>query len=67
MDPKDLQIQLTGFLAKNAREFMAELWKMLIDAEQNAFGIPTALLDSAKEAVLKHQVDAKLLLHCFPS
>ncbi|KAJ1495523.1 PWI domain-containing protein [Baffinella frigidus] len=32
-DPRLMQINLTGFLERNAGAFMAELWKLLISAQ----------------------------------
>lgn len=35
-DPKEMQINLTGFLhGKNARIFMQELWDLLLSAQDN--------------------------------
>ena len=34
-DPRQVQINLTGFLERNAGAFMAELWKLLISAQEN--------------------------------
>lgn len=56
-DPKKIQINLTGFLhGKNAREFMAELWKLLISAQENPTGIPDSLLELKKEELSKKRV-----------
>lgn len=33
VDPKALQVQLTGFLAKEAAPFVTELWKLLLEAQ----------------------------------
>ncbi|CAH2016069.1 unnamed protein product [Acanthoscelides obtectus] len=49
-DPKKMQINLTGFLqSKNAMEFMAELWALLISAQESASGIPESLMDAKRE------------------
>jgi len=48
LDPRELQINLTGFLEKNARPFVLELWKMLLSAQASSMGIPQALLDAKK-------------------
>lgn len=39
LDPRGLQIQLTGFLEKNAPKFMKELWNLLLDAQAAPNGI----------------------------
>jgi serine/arginine repetitive matrix protein 1 len=42
-DPKDMQMNLTGFLnGKNARIFMQELWGLLASAQENIGGIPSS-------------------------
>lgn len=41
LNPKKMQINLTGFLnARRAREFLGELWQILIEAQSNPDGIP---------------------------
>jgi serine/arginine repetitive matrix protein 1 len=41
LSPKRMQINLTGFLnARRAREFMDELWNLLLEAEKSPDGIP---------------------------
>lgn len=40
-----MQINLTGFLnAKRAREFLGELWQLMIDAQNTDDGIPPSLI-----------------------
>lgn len=52
-----MQINLTGFLdGKNAREFMAELWTLLISAEDSTDGIPAAILEQKKDELKKRMV-----------
>lgn len=52
-----MQINLTGFLnGKNAREFMAELWTLLISAEDSTDGIPAAILEQKKDEIKKRMV-----------
>lgn len=56
-DPKKIQINLTGFLhGKNAREFMAELWALLISAQDNPSGIPDSLIDKKREELIIKKV-----------
>ena len=51
-DPKDMQINLTGFLnGKNARMFMQELWDLLTSAQENVGGIPSVMLERKKEEI----------------
>ena len=56
-DPKGMQITLTGFLqGKNARVFMGELWELLVSAQENIGGIPTAFLEKKKEEIRLRKV-----------
>ncbi|KAI9913136.1 hypothetical protein PsorP6_006375 [Peronosclerospora sorghi] len=68
LDPKQVQLALTGFLEKQAGAFMEELWQLLLSAQTNPTGIPSAILDqkkqdmehlAAEKARLKHVLDAK--------
>ena len=62
LDPRELQITLTGFLEKQAKPFMIELWKMLVSAGQTTTGIPVQLLEMKKAEILaqKNEQLAKL-------
>lgn len=52
-----MQINLTGFLqSKNAMEFMAELWELLISGEASPNGIPEQLMDLKREELAKKKV-----------
>ena len=56
-DPKDMQMNLTGFLnGKNARIFMQELWDLLTSAQENIGGIPTIFLEQKKEEIRQKKV-----------
>lgn len=56
-----MQINITGFLqAKNAREFMKELWTLLLSAQENIGGIPSSLLEKKKEEIKQRKVGVKL-------
>jgi serine/arginine repetitive matrix protein 1 len=55
-----MQINLTGFLnAKRSREFMAELWQMLLTAQKTTDGIPPQLINE-KIQQLKKAVRTRL-------
>lgn len=47
--PKDMQVQLTGFLERDAKPFMEELWHHIVTASRNPGGIPTKVLEDAKK------------------
>uniref|UniRef100_M4BCG6 PWI domain-containing protein n=1 Tax=Hyaloperonospora arabidopsidis (strain Emoy2) TaxID=559515 RepID=M4BCG6_HYAAE len=49
LDPKQLQVALTGFLENQAGGFMQELWQLLLSAQSNSTGIPSAILDKKKQ------------------
>ncbi|XP_029654997.1 serine/arginine repetitive matrix protein 1-like [Octopus sinensis] len=49
VDPREIQISITGFLNhRNARLFIEELWDLLISAMDNNTGIPTKILEEKK-------------------
>lgn len=55
LNPKVMQINLTGFLnARRSREFMGELWQLLLEAQESPDGIPETLINR-KMAELKAQ------------
>ena len=49
VDPKVMQVSLTGFLEKHTSSFMRDLWDLLLSAQGNKTGIPTAFLEKKKE------------------
>lgn len=52
-----MQINLTGFLdGKKAREFMGELWQLLLSGQATHDGIPPELIELKKEELKKRQV-----------
>ena len=56
-DPKDMQMNLTGFLnGKNARIIMQELWDLLASAQENIGGIPSIFLEQKKEEIRQKKV-----------
>eukprot|EP00633_Aureoumbra_lagunensis_P007200 CAMPEP_0197314258 /NCGR_PEP_ID=MMETSP0891-20130614/33001_1 /TAXON_ID=44058 ORGANISM="Aureoumbra lagunensis, Strain CCMP1510" /NCGR_SAMPLE_ID=MMETSP0891 /ASSEMBLY_ACC=CAM_ASM_000534 /LENGTH=283 /DNA_ID=CAMNT_0042802619 /DNA_START=24 /DNA_END=872 /DNA_ORIENTATION=+ len=52
VDAKELQVQLTGFLAKDAGPFVSELWALLIDAQDAPYGIPRVFVERKKRELL---------------
>lgn len=60
--PKKMQINLTGFLnGKNARQFMDELWALLLSAQESEMGIPEEFIQQKKDEIMKREEDSKLL------
>uniref|UniRef100_A0A2K6R544 PWI domain-containing protein n=1 Tax=Rhinopithecus roxellana TaxID=61622 RepID=A0A2K6R544_RHIRO len=61
-DSKMMQINLTGFSnGKNAREFVGELWPLLLSAQGNIMGIPSAFLELKKEEIKQRQIEQEKL------
>lgn len=58
LDPKKLQLQLTGFLEKSTGMFMEELWGLLVDAQTSLGGIPSAFLQDKKQEMIQAKVRA---------
>ncbi|WFD35002.1 hypothetical protein MCUN1_001848 [Malassezia cuniculi] len=56
-DPRKMQISLTGFLEKNARIFMAELWRLLLDAQDSVGGIPKLFVERKKREMAERRVE----------
>ncbi|KAJ8602365.1 hypothetical protein CTAYLR_004202 [Chrysophaeum taylorii] len=56
LDPKALQVQLTGFLEKKAPAFVTELWTLLVDAQDAPYGIPRAFVERKKRELVAQQV-----------
>ena len=48
LNPKQLQIDITGFLEKQSQPFVEELWTLLVDAQSNPHGIPQAFVEKKK-------------------
>jgi hypothetical protein len=51
-----IQINLTGFLEKNAADFMRELWTLLLSAQDSATGIPREFLEKKKQEIAARKV-----------
>ncbi|KAK5969375.1 hypothetical protein GCK32_010946 [Trichostrongylus colubriformis] len=56
INPKIMQINITGFLnARRAREFMGELWMLLIEADESEDGIPRSLIEKKIDEMRKER------------
>ncbi|KAF8563947.1 hypothetical protein P879_09646 [Paragonimus westermani] len=61
-DPREIQINITGFLnSKNARIFLTELWDLLLSAMENLDGVPNAFLEAKKTEILRRQEEEQRL------
>merc|ERR1719336_3393249 len=52
-DPRVMQVQLTGFLERDAKAFTEELWNHIVTASRNPGGIPTKMLEETKRKLAK--------------
>lgn len=60
--PKKMQINMTGFLnGRNARQFMDELWALLLSAQESESGIPAEFIQQKKDEILKREEEAAML------
>jgi serine/arginine repetitive matrix protein 1 len=55
-DPKEIQIQMTGFLEESTFKFMKNLWELVLSAQTSLGGIPQSFLDAKKEEIKKQRV-----------
>ena len=55
LDPRELQLTLTGFLEQAAPTFVEALWRLLISAAREQSGIPQQLVDSKVREIQQQQ------------
>ncbi len=53
---KELQINLTGFMASKAKLFCTELWNHLLGAQSSGLGVPPIFLEKKKKELLAKKV-----------
>ncbi|ORX82059.1 PWI domain-containing protein [Anaeromyces robustus] len=56
-DPKLLQLNLTGFLEKNAASFVHDLWKLILSAQDGIAGIPKEQIDAKIKEIQKQEAE----------
>ncbi|OLY83078.1 Serine/arginine repetitive matrix protein 1 [Smittium mucronatum] len=61
IDPKEMQINLTGFLEHKAAGFMAELWQILLSAQRGTDGIPEEFIEAKKQELLRKMEQEDLI------
>ncbi|TEB34358.1 PWI domain-containing protein [Coprinellus micaceus] len=54
-DPRKMQINLTGFLTKHTAPFMIELWKLLLEAQEEVSGVPRTFVEQKKEELRRNR------------
>jgi serine/arginine repetitive matrix protein 1 len=55
VDPRKLQLNLRGFLNRQAATFVSELWNLLLDAQKNEHGVPSIFVQDVKEQLKKRR------------
>merc|ERR1712151_635859 len=58
LDPKLLQVNLTGFMERQAGPFCSELWKHLLSAQESPVGVPQEFIDMKKDDLKKKKEEA---------
>ncbi len=56
VDPRKLQLYLTGFMQKNAKIFVKELWELMVDAQTSPSGIPTVWIEAKSREMERQRV-----------
>lgn len=51
IDPEEMQLSLTDMLERDTANFVEELWTLLVDAQSQPLGIPSALLAASKAEI----------------
>lgn len=59
VDGKKMQLDVTGFLEKQSGGFVQELWTLLVDAQDQPSGIPSAFIQKKKDEILSRQEQSK--------
>jgi hypothetical protein len=59
IDPRKIQINLTGFLESNTPKFMSELWKILLSAMSASDGIPPIISSDKVREILGKKESGK--------
>jgi len=55
-----MQINLTGFFESKTQEFLLNLWKLLLSAQESVGGIPASFLEAKKEQIRQQQASVWL-------
>merc|ERR1712166_1091873 len=58
LDPRLLQVNMTGFMERKAAPFCSELWKNLISANASPVGVPQEFIDEKKNELKKKKEEA---------
>eukprot|EP00727_Mastigamoeba_balamuthi_P010705 m51a1_g6257 hypothetical protein (892) ;mRNA; f:101029-105777 len=59
MSAKRVQFRLTSFLEESTAPFMAELWDLLLAAQEAPGGVPPALLEQKRSEIARHKEEVE--------
>eukprot|EP00933_Yihiella_yeosuensis_P021580 TRINITY_DN17051_c0_g2_i1.p1 TRINITY_DN17051_c0_g2~~TRINITY_DN17051_c0_g2_i1.p1 ORF type:complete len:256 (-),score=63.74 TRINITY_DN17051_c0_g2_i1:91-858(-) len=59
LDPKMLQVNMTGFMERKAAPFCSELWKHLLSAMESPVGVPREFIDQKKDELKQKREEAE--------
>merc|ERR550525_2219328 len=59
VDPKFLQVNLTGFMERKAAPFCSELWKHLLSAQESPVGVPRDFIEQKKDDLRQKREEAE--------
>merc|ERR1712060_846405 len=59
LDPKLLQVNLTGFMERKAAPFVSELWTHLLSAQESPVGVPQEFIDKKKDDLRAKKEEAE--------
>merc|ERR1711920_1091618 len=58
LDPKLLQVNMTGFMERKAAPFCSELWRHLLSAMESPVGVPREFIEQKKEDLRQKKEEA---------
>ncbi|GAA99222.1 uncharacterized protein L969DRAFT_47755 [Mixia osmundae IAM 14324] len=58
VDPKKMQISLTGFLERKTAPFMIELWNLLLSAQASPVKVPAQFIEEKKREMLQRKTQS---------
>merc|ERR1712056_15318 len=59
LDPKLLQVNMTGFMERKAAPFVSELWANLLSAQDSPVGVPQEFIDKKKDDLRAKKEEAE--------
>jgi len=59
LDPKLLQVNMTGFMERKAAPFCSEVWTHLLSAQESPVGVPRDFIDKKKDELRQKREEAE--------